>query len=194
MTEVAKTMRQSPPRVCVVSGPTAVGKGTVVERVRERHPDLPLSVSVTTRPAREGEVDGEDYFFVSDEEFDRLVAEDGLLEWATVHKRHRYGTPRAWVEEKVASGEPVLLELDLEGARQVKEQMPEALTIFLKPPSWEELERRLLGRGTEDSEERARRLETARIELAAQGEFDVTLINDDVESTALDLAAALGLD
>lgn len=167
-------------RLVVLAGPTAVGKGTVAARIREQHPEIWISVSATTRPPRPGEVDGVHYHFVSDDEFDRLVAEDGLLEWAVVHKAARYGTPRAAVEEQLAAGRPALLEIDLQGARQVRERMPDALLVFLAPPSFEELERRLVGRGTETAEERARRLETAHEELAAEPEFDVTIVNTDV--------------
>lgn len=180
-------MAESTPRLIVLAGPTAVGKGTVAARVRETHPDIWISVSATTRPARPGEIDGVHYHFVSDEEFDRLIAEDGLLEWAVVHKAARYGTPRAAVEEQLAAGRNALLEIDLQGARQVRETMPEALMCFLKPPSFEELERRLVGRGTEDAEERERRLETARVELAAEPEFDVTIVNTDVDAACEEL-------
>ena len=169
-------------RLVVLAGPTAVGKGTVAACVRQNHPDIWISVSVTTRRPRPGEVDGLHYQFVDDAEFDRLVAEDGLLEWAVVHRSARYGTPRAPVEEHLASGQFALLEIDLQGARQVRERMPEALMVFLAPPSQSELERRLVGRGTEDAEERARRLETAREEMAAEAEFDVTIVNTDVET------------
>lgn len=174
-------------RLVVLAGPTAVGKGTVAARVRETRPDIWISVSATTRPPRPGEVDGRHYRFVSEEEFDRLVAEDGLLEWAVVHGRHRYGTPRAAVEERLAAGEPALLEIDLQGARQVRERMPEALMVFLAPPSWEELVRRLVGRGTETEAERERRLQTARDELAAQAEFDVTIVNTDIDEACAEL-------
>lgn len=174
-------------RLVVLAGPTAVGKGTVAACVREEHPDIWISVSATTRPARPGEIDGVHYHFVSDEEFDRLIETDGLLEWAVVHKAARYGTPRAAVEEQLAAGRPALLEIDLQGARQVREAMPEALMCFLKPPSFEELERRLVGRGTEDAEERERRLETARVELAAESEFDVTIVNTDVRTACQEL-------
>jgi guanylate kinase len=159
--------------------------------VREQYPDIWISVSVTTRRPRPGEVDGLHYHFIDDEEFDRLVAADGLLEWAVVHRAARYGTPRAPVEEALASGRPALLEIDLQGARQVREQMPDALMVFLAPPSQQELERRLVGRGTENAEERARRLETAREEMAAGDEFDVTIVNTDVATacaTLVDLA------
>ena len=178
----------------VLAGPTAVGKGTLVRRLRELYPDLPVSVSVTTRAPRPGEVHGEDYFFVSEEEFDRMVEEDALLEWAVVHGKHRYGTPAQWVEEQRKIGRPVLLEVDLEGARQVRRRRPDCQTVFVIPPSWEELERRLLRRGTEGPEERARRLATARGELAAADEFDVTIINDDVNRTAEELARLLELN
>lgn len=174
-------------RLVVLAGPTAVGKGTVAACVRRLHPEIWISVSATTRPARPGEIDGVHYHFISDDEFDRLVAEDGLLEWAVVHSAARYGTPRAPVEEHLAAGVPSLLEIDLQGARQVRETMPDALMCFLKPPSWEELERRLVGRGTEGPEERERRLTTARVELAAEPEFDVTIVNTEVETACQEL-------
>jgi guanylate kinase len=167
-------------RVVVLSGPTAVGKGTVAACVRERMTDLWVSVSVTTRQPRPGEVDGVHYHFVTDEKFDRLIATGGLLEWATVHKLARYGTPREPVERNSTAGRTTLLELDLQGAMQVRERMPEARLVFLAPPSWEELERRLVGRGTETAEQRERRLQTARDELAAQAAFDEVIVNDEV--------------
>lgn len=178
-------------RLVVLAGPTAVGKGTVAAYVRDHHPEVWISVSATTRRPRPGEVDGVHYHFVSDEEFDRLVEHDGLLEWATVHNRARYGTPRAAVEEHLAAGDPSLLEIDLQGARQVRAAMPEALMVFLQPPSWEELVRRLRGRGTETAEEQAARLETAREELAAVAEFDVVIVNTDVEQAARELVDLL---
>ena len=141
-------------------------------------------MSATTRPPRPGEENGVHYWFVSDEEFDRMVAEGDLLEWAVVHKAARYGTPRGPVDEALAAGRPAMLEIDLQGARQVRETMPDALFVFLKPPSWEELVRRLVGRGTETEEERARRLATAREELAAEPEFDVTIVNHEVHAAA----------
>lgn len=178
-------------RLVVLAGPTAVGKGTVAATVRETHPEVWYSVSATTRPPRPGEQDGVHYRFVSDEEFDRMIAEGELLEWATVHKVARYGTPRQPVEEALAAGRPALLEIDLQGARQVRASMPEALFVFLAPPSWEELVRRLVGRGTETEEERARRLETARVELAAEEEFDVTVVNREVHAAAEQLVALM---
>lgn len=181
-------------RLVVMAGPTAVGKGTVAAAVRESHPDVWISVSATTRPPRPGEVDGVHYHFVSDAEFDRMVADDDLLEWAVVHKAARYGTPRGPVEQALAAGRPSMLEIDLQGARQVRHTMPEALFVFLKPPSWDELVRRLVGRGTETEEERERRLLTAREELAAEPEFDVTIVNHEVRAAADDLVTLMMLD
>jgi guanylate kinase len=164
-----------------------VGKGTVSAWVRDHYPDIWISVSVTTREPRPGEQDGVHYRFVDDATFDELVAGGQLLEWAVVHGRARYGTPRRPVEEALAGRRLALLEIDLQGARQVREAMPEALFVFLKPPSWEELVRRLVGRGTEDEAERARRLETAVAELAAEREFAVTVVNRDVSEAAAEL-------
>jgi guanylate kinase len=178
-------------RLTVLAGPTAVGKGTVAAYVREHHPEVWISVSATTRRPRPGEVHGRHYWFVTDAEFDRLVAEDELLEWAVVHGTARYGTPRHPVTEALAAGRPALLEIDLQGARQVRRRMPDALFVFLRPPSWEELVRRLVGRGTESAEERARRLETARAELAAEAEFDATVVNTEVNLAAEELVALM---
>ena len=178
-------------RLVVLAGPTAVGKGTVAAEVRGHHPDVWISVSATTRPPRPRERNGVHYWFVSDEEFDAMIERGDLLEWAVVHHAARYGTPRGPVELALASGQPALLEIDLQGARQVRETMPDALFVFLKPPSWEELVRRLVGRGTEDEEERARRLETARAELAAESEFDVTIVNHEVPAAAAELVALM---
>lgn len=171
-------------RLVVLAGPTAVGKGTVSAYIRQHYPDVLLSVSATTRAPRPGEIDGVHYYFVSDEEFDRRIAAGELLEWAVVHNSYRYGTPRPPIEEALAAGRRVLLEIDLQGARQVREAMPDALLVFLLPPSWEELVRRLIGRGTESSEEQQRRLDTAKVELAAQDEFDVKIVNHDVGTAA----------
>jgi guanylate kinase len=175
----------------VLAGPTAVGKGTVAAAVREAHPEVWISVSATTRKPRPGEVDGVHYWFVSDEEFDRMIADDDLLEWAVVHKAARYGTPRGPVRAALAEGRPAMLEIDLQGARQVRLTMPEALFVFLKPPSWEELVRRLVGRGTETEEERTRRLDTAREEMAAEAEFDITIVNHEVHEAADELVALM---
>jgi guanylate kinase len=180
-------------RLTVLAGPTAVGKGTVSAFVRARYPQVWLSVSVTTRPPRPGEVDGVHYFFVSDEEFQAMAARGELLEKACVHGRAWYGTPRRPVEEALRAGRPALLEIDLQGARQVRATMPEALFVFLAPPSWDELVRRLVGRGTETAEEREARLTTARAELAAEPEFDVTIVNDQVERATAELVRYMGL-
>ncbi|WP_116113244.1 guanylate kinase [Austwickia chelonae] len=174
-------------RPAVLAGPTAVGKGTVSAWVREYHPEVWMSVSVTTRRPRPGEVEGRHYYFVSDERFDEMIAGGELLEWAVVHNLARYGTPRAPVEGALAQGRPVLLEIDLQGARQVRRSLPEALFVFLAPPSWEELVQRLLGRGTETEVEREARLATARVELEAASEFDVVVVNDDVRRAAEEL-------
>ena len=180
-------------RLTVLAGPTAVGKGTVSAAVRQLYPQVWLSVSATTRPPRPGEIDGVHYHFVDDAEFDRMIADGELLEWAVVHRRARYGTPRGPVEKALAEGRAALLEIDLQGARQVRSTMPGARFVFLAPPSWEELVRRLVGRGTESEEERERRLATAREELAAEAEFDVTIVNDDVTRATDELIAAMGL-
>jgi guanylate kinase len=181
----------TPTRLTVLAGPTAVGKGTVAAYVRSGHPEIWISVSATTRAPRPGEVHGEHYWFVDDAEFDRMIADSELLEWAVVHGRARYGTPRRPVEEALEAGRPALLEIDLQGARQVRETMPDALFVFLKPPSWEELVNRLVGRGTETEEERARRLETAVEELAAESEFDVTVVNTEVHAAGEELVALM---
>jgi guanylate kinase len=181
------------PRLTVVSGPTAVGKGTVVERLRQEHPEVFVSVSATTRSPRPGEIHGRHYLFVSEAEFDALVAENALLEWAVVHGTHRYGTPKAPVLEALASGRNALLEIDLQGARQVRRTLPEARFVFLAPPSWEELRRRLVGRGTESAAQRERRLSTAMEEMAAQAEFDHVIVNGEIGQAVQDLVALLRL-
>lgn len=167
-------------KLTVIAGPTAVGKGTVVKYIIDHYPNMHLSVSATTRKPRPGEVEGQNYFFITHEQFDALVSGGEMLEYAVVHGENKYGTPRKPVEEALARGENVILEIDLQGARQVKQAMPEAKLIFIAPPSWDELVHRLQGRGTESGSEQAGRLETARIELAAQGEFDHVVINDEV--------------
>ena len=195
MTDVAAADPSAPAlaRLTVLAGPTAVGKGTVVTELRKRHPDLFVSVSATTRQPRPGEADGVHYHFVSDEDFDALVAGGQMLEWALVHGTHRYGTPRGPVQDRLDAGYPALLEIDLAGARQVRQAMPEARLVFLEPPNWEELVRRLIGRGTEDAQEQERRLATARTELEAAGEFDHVVINDTVASATAQLERLMGL-
>lgn len=178
--------------VLVLSGPSAVGKSTVVRCLRERVADLHFSVSVTTRAPRPGEVDGVDYTFVTAEQFQQLIDDGALLEWAEIHGGlHRSGTPAAPVRAATAAGHPVLIEVDLTGARAVKQAMPEAISVFLAPPSWEALESRLTSRGTETPEAMARRLQTAKEELAAQGDFDEVVVNSQLESACAELVSLL---
>lgn len=176
----------------MLSGPSAVGKSTIVRCLRERIPDLHFSVSVTTRAPRPGEVDGVDYTFVTADRFRELIADGALLEWAEIHGGlHLSGTPAQPVREAIAAGRPVLIEVDLAGARAVKKAMPEALTVFLAPPSWAELESRLTGRGTESPQVMERRLATARAELAAQDDFDTVVVNSQLESACAELVSLL---
>lgn len=178
--------------VVVLSGPSAVGKSTVVRCLREQIPDLHFSVSATTRAPRPGEVDGIDYHFVSPERFQQLIDQGELLEWAEIHGGlHRSGTLAQPVRTATEAGHPVLIEVDLAGARSVKKAMPEVLSVFLAPPSWADLEARLVGRGTETPEVIRRRLDTARIELAAQGDFDVVVVNSRLESACAELVSLL---
>ena len=178
-------------RLTVLSGPSGVGKSTVVAELRRNNPEIWFSVSVTTRKPRPGEVDGRDYYFVDDKEFDRLVANGELLEWASPHGTHRSGTPRGPIEQKLETGALCLLDINLAGARQVKRVMPDARMVFLRPPSWDELVRRLTCRGTEPPDVIAKRLATAREELAAAKQFDITLVNDSVTDVCRQLVALM---
>ena len=176
----------------MVSGPSGVGKGTVVRAVRALAPQVWVSVSATTRVPRPGEVDGVHYRFVSRAQFDEMRRSGGLLEWAEF-AGNLYGTPRQPVLDRLRDGTPVVLEIELQGARQVRAAMPDALLVFLKPPSWTELVGRLEGRGTEAPDVVARRLEAAEVELAAEAEFDLSVVNSSVEEAARQLVELTGL-
>lgn len=180
----------TPARLTVLSGPSGVGKGTVVAEVRRRHPEVWVSVSVTTRRPRRNERDGDHYHFIDHAEFDRLIADDGLLEWAE-YAGNRYGTPVGPVRQRLAAGEPALLEIELQGARQVRARDREAQLVFLAPPSWAALVARLAGRGSEPLAVQERRLALAQAELDAAGEFDVVVVNDDVSRAAEELVGLL---
>jgi guanylate kinase len=179
-------------KLTVLSGPSGVGKDSVIELIRARAPWVWLSVSVTTRRIRPNEIDGVHYHFVDRDQFAQMVATGQLLEWAEF-AGNLYGTPRAAVTERIADGQSALLKIDLQGARQVRQSMPAAQLVFLAPPSWDELKRRLTGRGTDDPETIRQRLEHAQEELAAEPEFDVTVVNHFVEQAADDLLGLLGL-
>ncbi len=179
-------------RVVVLSGPSAVGKSTLVRCLRDRIPDLIFSVSATTRAPRPGEVDGVDYHFVTPARFQQLIDDGALLEWAEIHGGlHRSGTLAGPVRDAAAAGHTVLIEVDLAGARAVKQAIPEALSVFLAPPNWETLRARLVGRGTETAEVIERRLATARTELAAQDDFDEVVVNSQLESACAELVSLL---
>lgn len=179
-----------PAGLTVLSGPSGVGKSTVVQSIRQNCPQVWLSVSVTTRPPRPGEEHGREYFFVSEAEFTELVRTGQLLEWARFAGNY-YGTPRQPVSERLRAGVPGLLEVDVVGARQVREAVPDALLVFLAPPTWDELVRRLTRRETESAAVIEQRLEAARAELRAEGEFDVTLVNTSVQDVCAQLVALM---
>jgi guanylate kinase len=180
----------APVRLTVLSGPSGVGKSTVVARLRQLRPQIWQSVSVTTRPPRPGEIDGREYFFVGEPDFDVMAASGKLLEWAQF-AGNKYGTPREPVEEKLRAGISTLLEIDVEGARQVRAARPGTLLVFLAPPNWDELVRRLTGRETESPEVISRRLAAARAELEAGSEFDITLVNTSVDDVCSQLVALM---
>ncbi|MEY2534665.1 MAG: guanylate kinase [bacterium] len=173
-------------RVFVITGPSGVGKGTLIRSLREQMPELELSVSATTRAPRPGEEDGVDYHFLTDADFQRRVDEGSFVEHATYSGR-RYGTLRAELERRVAEGHPVVLEIEVQGARQVRREMPEAVQVFIAPPSRDALRARLVGRGTDDPEQIDARLRTAEAELDAQGEFGHVVVNDRLEDAVEDL-------
>ena len=172
----------------MITGPSGVGKGTLIRRLLERMPQLELSVSATTRPPRPGEQEGVEYHFESEEEFDRMARNGELLEHAT-YSGHRYGTPRAEVEPRLAAGSSVVLEIEVQGARQVREAMPEAIQVFIAPPSPDALRERLEGRATDRPEEIERRLSAAEEELTARSEFGHVVVNDDLDRATDELAA-----
>ena len=185
-------MSAPPGRLTLITGPSGVGKGTLVQRLLAHHPQIWLSISATTRSPRAGEVEGEHYFFLSREAFEQQVAEEGFLEWAEF-AGNLYGTPRQPVEAQLAAGRPVLLEIELEGARQVRRSFAAGFQIFVEPPSFAELERRIRGRGTDSEEAIGRRLERARVELAAAPEFDAVLVNGDLDAALAELERLMGL-
>lgn len=176
-------------RLIVFTGPSGVGKGTLLQQLLRRHPDLHLSISATTRAPRQGETDGVHYYFLSREQFEQWVEQGEFLEWAEF-AGNCYGTPRRPLVEQVEQGRTAILEIELEGARQVRRTYPEARQIFVLPPSIEELERRIRDRGTDSEEAIGKRLTRAREEIAAAGEFDVQIVNDDLDQALMDLEAA----
>lgn len=177
-------------KLIVLTGPSGVGKGTLLRSLLQRHPDLYLSVSATTRPPRPGEVDGKDYFFVSRQQFERMITNGELMEWAEF-AGNLYGTPKSAVEEQIQRGQWVILEIELEGARQVRQTFTDAFRIFILPPSLPELEYRIRNRGTDTEEAIARRLQRAQEEIDAASEFDLQVVNDDVENTLAQIEDAL---
>ena len=177
----------------VITGPSGVGKGTIVRKVLERHSDIWLSISATTRQPRSGEIEGEHYFFFSKKKFKEIIDNEGFLEWASFSNNY-YGTPKKIVKDKIEKGINVLLEIELEGARQVRKSFPEALLIFLAPPNITELERRIRGRGTESEESIQDRLAIANNELIAKKEFDAVVVNEDIEKALKEIEGLMGFE
>jgi guanylate kinase len=184
--------QECPPlgRLIVLTGPSGVGKGTLMRSLLERYPELYYSVSATTRSPRTGEIDGKNYYFISRKKFEQLVAQGEFLEWAEFAGNY-YGTPREAVVNQIRAGKTVVLEIELEGARQIRASFPTALSIFILPPSFEELEQRIRNRGQDSSEAMARRLQCAQEEIKAAEEFDIQIVNDDFETAVNAIAAAL---
>ncbi|WP_193194232.1 guanylate kinase [Nostoc sp. MG11] len=184
--------KEYPPsgRLIVLTGPSGVGKGTLMRSLLQRHPELYYSISVTTRSPRPGEIDGKNYHFISRSKFEQLIAQSELLEWAEFAGNY-YGTPREAVLNQIRSGKLVVLEIELEGARQIRASFPSALSIFILPPSFNELEKRIRGRAQDSEEAIARRLRCAQEEIKAADEFDIQIVNDDFETALKDIEAAL---
>lgn len=174
----------------VISGPSGVGKGTLVSKLLDMRDDVVLSISATTRSPRPGEVDGKNYFFLTKEKFKDLIDADGFIEWAE-YASNFYGTPLDFVEEQLAAGKNVILEIEVQGAFQVKEKLPDATLIFIEPPSMDELERRIIGRGTESEDVIESRMHTARVEMERKMEYDIAVMNDDVDSAVARLSECI---
>lgn len=186
-TDTAATKRG---KLYVISGPSGVGKGTLVSKLLDLRDDIVLSISATTRAARPGEVDGVNYFFLTEEQFRALIDEDGFIEWAQ-YAGNFYGTPLSFVEEQLDQGKNVILEIEVQGAFQVKEKIPETTLIFIEPPSMEELEKRICGRGTESKEVIDARMRTARVEMERKIEYDIAVINDDIDTAVEKLSECI---